>query len=70
MFDVERLMKVMSEILSDNKDNQKQPDTEALTMTCVPLPDGNVKASTTAETPQAVYDGWTKSVWVKDTATT
>ena len=56
-------------IKGENKDNQKQPDTEALTMTCVPLPDGNVKASTTAETPQSVYDGWTKSVWVKDTTT-
>ena len=57
-------------IKGENKDNQKQPDTETLPLTSVPLPDGKVKASTTAETPQSVYDNWTKSVWVKDTTTT
>lgn len=56
-------------IKGENKDNQKQPDTETLPLTSVPLPDGKVKASTTAETPQAVYDNWTKAVWVKDTTT-
>lgn len=54
-------------IKGENKDNQKEPDTETLALTCLPLPDGKVKASTTAETPQAVYDNWTKTVWVKDT---
>lgn len=57
-------------IKGENKDNQKQPDTETLPLTSVPLPDGKVKASTTAETPQSVYDNWTKAVWVKDTTTT
>lgn len=56
-------------IKGENKDNQKQPDTETLPLTSVPLPDGKVKASTTAETPQAVYENWTKAVWVKDTTT-
>ena len=54
-------------IKGENKENQKEADTEALSLTALPLPDGKVKASTTAETPQAVYDGWNKTVWVADT---
>lgn len=57
-------------IKGENKDNQKEADTESLSLTSLPLPDGKVKSSTTAETPQAVYDGWNKAVWVKDTTTT
>lgn len=57
-------------IKGENKDNQKEADTESLSLTSLPLPDGKVKASTTADTPQAVYDGWNKAVWVKDTTTT
>ena len=57
-------------IKGENKSNQKEPDTESLTLTSVPLPDGMVKASTTAETPTAVYENWNKEVWVKDTTTT
>lgn len=56
-------------IKGENKENQKQPDTEAITISSVPLPDGMVKASTTAETPQSVYDNWNKAVWIKDTTT-
>lgn len=54
-------------IKGENKDNSREPDTEALSLTASPLPDRKVKASTTAETPQAVYDGWNTAVWVKDT---
>lgn len=54
-------------IKGENKENQKEADTEALSLTALPLPDGKVKASTTAETPQAVYDGWNKTVWIADT---
>lgn len=50
-------------IKGENKDNQKDPDTESLSLSCVPLPGGNVKASTTAETPDTVYNGWMASVW-------
>ena len=57
-------------IKGENKGNQKEPDTESLSLTSLPLPDGKVKASPTADTPQAVYDGWNKAVWVKDTTTT
>lgn len=53
-------------IKGENKDNQKEPDTEALTLSAVPLPDGLVKTSTTADTPKTVDDAWYTSVWVKD----
>lgn len=56
-------------LTGENKDNQREADTEALTLTASPLPTGEVKASTTAETPDEVYNGWTKNVWVKDVTT-
>lgn len=56
-------------VAGENKDNQREADTEALTLTASPLPDGNVKASTTADTPDDVYNGWTQAVWTKDTTT-
>lgn len=54
-------------IKGENKDNQKEPDTESLTLSAVPLPDGLVKTSTTADTPEKVATAWYTSVWVKDT---
>ena len=57
-------------IKGENKDNLKDPDTDTLSLTSSPLPDGKVKASTTAETPMTVYDNWFKSVWVKDSGAT
>lgn len=56
-------------VAGENKDNQREADTETLTLTASPLPDGNVKASTTANTPDDVYNGWTQAVWTKDTTT-
>ena len=53
-------------IKGENKDNQKEPDTETLSITASPLADGKVKASTTEETPQEVYDNWYKKVWTGD----
>ena len=53
-------------VAGENKDNQREPDTEALAITASPLPDGDVKASTTADTPETVYNNWTKAVWTKD----
>lgn len=52
-------------IKGENKDNQKDPDTESLPLSAVPLPGGNVKASTTEETPDEVYANWLKAVWQK-----
>ena len=43
--------------------NTKEPTTASLTVTTAPLSDGKVKAKTTAETPEAIYNGWYKSVW-------
>ncbi len=56
-------------ITAENKDNQREPDTETLSLTVSPLPGGMVKASTTADTPETVYNGWTTAVWVKDSGT-
>lgn len=50
-------------IKGENKDNQRDPDTESLPLTAVPLPGGNVKASTTADTADAVYNGWLTAVY-------
>lgn len=43
--------------------NTKEPQTASLTLTAAPLADGRVKAKTTAETPDAVYNGWYQNVW-------
>ncbi len=53
---------------AENKENQKEADTESLPVNFSPLPDGRVKASTTADTPDAVYSKWFESVWENDTA--
>ena len=52
-------------VKGENKDNEKEPDTESLPISAAALPNGDVKASTTAETPEAVYNGWTAAVWVR-----
>lgn len=54
-------------IKGENKENQKEPDTEELTITSSPIANGDVKSSTTSDTPKEVYDGWFKNVWTKDT---
>ena len=56
-------------IKGENKDNLKDPDTDALSLTASPLQDGKVKASTTAETPEGVYNNWFQKVWEKDSGT-
>lgn len=55
-------------IKGENKENEKDPDTESIPISAVPLPDGNVKASTTADTPEAVVKGWYSAVWQKKAA--
>lgn len=55
-------------IKGENKENEKEPDTESLPISVVPLPNGDVKASTTAATPAAVYAGWNTAVWQKSAA--
>ena len=48
--------------------NTKEPQTSSLTITAAPLADGSVKAKTTANTPDAVYNNWYQSVWRPGTA--
>ncbi|MBQ3503675.1 MAG: phage tail protein [Oscillospiraceae bacterium] len=55
-------------IKGENKENEKDPDTESLPITAVPLPDGDVKASSTAETANSIIAGWYKSVWQRAAA--
>ena len=55
-------------IKGENKENEKDPDTESLPVSAVPLPGGDVKASTTDETAEAVVAGWYKAVWQRAAA--
>lgn len=55
-------------VKGENKESEKEPDTEPLALSAVPLPNGDVKASTTADTPAETYNGWMKSVWLKSAA--
>lgn len=56
-------------IKGENKDSQRDPDAESMTITASPLEDGKVKASTTEATPDTVYNGWVAAVWTADTTT-
>jgi phi13 family phage major tail protein len=48
------------------KNDKTEPDTEKLTISARPRPDTlDVKASTTEDTPQAVYDAWFTAVYEK-----
>lgn len=55
-------------IAGENKDNQKEPDTESVTISVSPLENGNVKASTTEDTTSDVYNNWFQSVWERGEA--
>lgn len=50
-------------VTSATTTNTKDPQTSSLTVTAAPLSDGRVKAKTTANTPDSVYNGWYSSVW-------
>ena len=61
--------------VAENKDNQKEPDTEEMEITSSPAVfniDGEqrsiVKASTNADTPQEVYAKWYSKVFVPETS--
>lgn len=41
----------------------KEPSTQTVTVTASPLADGRVKASTTAQTTEAVKNSWFNAVW-------
>lgn len=63
--------------VAENKDNQKEPDTEEMEITSSPAVfniEGEqrsiVKASTNADTPQEVYAKWYSKVFVPETSDT
>lgn len=43
--------------------NTKEPTTESMTLTAAPLSNGNIKARTTVNTPDANYSAWYNGVW-------
>lgn len=43
--------------------NTKEPTTESMTLTAAPLSNGNIKARTTVNTPDANYGAWYNEVW-------
>lgn len=43
--------------------NTSEPTTETMNLTASPLPNGNTKTRTTANTPAIAYNGWYDSVW-------
>lgn len=47
--------------------NSKTPSTETLTLTAAPLADGTIKARTTEDTPDQVYNNWFNAVWRPNT---
>ncbi|MDO4285232.1 MAG: phage tail protein [Eubacteriales bacterium] len=49
-------------------EDTKDPTTETSTITAAPLPDGTVKAKTTAETDAEAYNSWYQEVYVKSEA--
>ena len=46
----------------------KEPTTDTITVSCAPNEDGIVRAKTTADTTEAVYEGWYKTVYEKAAA--
>lgn len=46
----------------------KDPKTQVCTVSVAPLPDGTVRARTTAETPETVLTNWYKTVYVPSAA--
>ncbi len=48
---------------SSTNNKSRTPKTDTLTITASPLPDGTVRAKTTADTPQNVRENWFKNVW-------
>lgn len=53
-------------IESNTKAASTEVKTDILNLIASPLPDGKVKAKTTAETTSAIYDAWYTKVWEKD----
>lgn len=50
-------------VVGSTTTNTKEPQTSSLSITAAPLADGGVKAKTTADTPDSVYNSWYTQVW-------
>lgn len=50
--------------------NTKEPQTASMAIAAAPMEDGRVKARTTADTPDATYNGWFDAVWEPKTTET
>lgn len=55
---------------SQTNEATKEPRTQTVDITAIPLPSGAVMARTTADTPSATKSGWFSSVYVEAAATT
>lgn len=44
-------------------EGSKEPQTESINYTALPLPDGNVRATTTSQTADSVKEGWFSAVY-------
>ena len=53
---------------SQTNEATKTPITDTITISCAPGSDGNVRAKTTAETTEEVYNNWYKNVYVTQSA--
>lgn len=56
-------------IESETKEENIEPGTETITISNAPLPNGRVKAQTTVETDQTVYESWYKTVYYPEEIT-
>lgn len=50
-------------IASKTNEKRKEPQTQSLSLTAAPLPDGKVQARTTGETPDDVKNAWFDAVY-------
>lgn len=57
-------------IESSTTEDTKEPQTDTLALTSLPLANGYVKAKTTLDTTDTVYDGWFDSVYIPEEGTT
>lgn len=55
-------------LTAKTSEDTKEPDTEKLKISAVPLADGKVKARTGSETTEAVRNAWYENVWLPGAA--
>lgn len=53
---------------AQTNEESKAPQTDTITISAAPLADGNVRAKTTADTSEEVFNNWYQQVYTKATA--